>query len=99
MCFAQIHLLVALLQTHVNNLGQKLCSDTQGVCVHSFEAIMPTLPDISCSQTEGQADTQTDTRTDRRTDRGEYIVPAMPFGLVQTKKVYQLIEDDRVEPK
>ena len=59
MCFSNIGLMVALEQAHVKNVGQRFCSGTQGVCVHSFTANVPTVPEISCSQTDTRLDGKT----------------------------------------
>ena len=51
MCFAKIGLMVALYQAYLQNVGQRFIVGIQGVCVHSFAAIGPVVPEITRSQT------------------------------------------------
>ena len=46
----------ALYQTILENLGQRFIVGIQEMCVHSFEAIGPVVPEISCSQTNWNTD-------------------------------------------
>ena len=52
MCFANIGLMVSLYQAYIENLGQRFIVGIQGVCVHSFAAIGPLVPEIMRSQTD-----------------------------------------------
>ena len=63
MCFAKIGPMVALYQAYLQNVGQRFIVGIQGVCVHSFAAIGPVVPEITRSQT----DTRTHTRTRGKT--------------------------------
>ena len=56
MCFAKIGLMVALYQAYLENVGQRFIVGIQGVCVHSFAAIGPVVPEITRSQTDGRKD-------------------------------------------
>ena len=51
MCFAKIGLMVALYQAYLEILRQRFIVGIQGVCVQSFAAIGPVVPEITRSQT------------------------------------------------
>ena len=66
MCFAKIGPMVALYQAYLQNVGQRFIVGIQGVCVHSFEAIGPVVPEISCSQTNCNTDSSQQARSGPR---------------------------------